>query len=78
MKCPKCTSKKTKVTDSRIQGMQRYRMRQCNDCNYSFTTYEIASETLTNQYSKLDNEFTDTIDNMTAGSLVEDDFDLPF
>lgn len=45
MKCPECGSEDTKVTDSRScnDGSVR-RRRECNDCNFRFTTYERVSE----------------------------------
>ncbi|VUX55843.1 transcriptional repressor of nrd genes [uncultured Woeseiaceae bacterium] len=44
MHCPFCSSKETKVIDSRLagEGRQIRRRRQCLDCNERFTTFESA------------------------------------
>lgn len=40
MYCPKCSSDKTSVTDSRSDGGAIRRRRECSDCGYRFTTFE--------------------------------------
>jgi transcriptional repressor NrdR len=40
MFCPKCNSDKTSVTDSRSDGGAIRRRRECQVCDYRFTTYE--------------------------------------
>jgi transcriptional repressor NrdR len=40
MFCPKCSSEKTSVTDSRSDGGAIRRRRECQVCGYRFTTYE--------------------------------------
>jgi transcriptional repressor NrdR len=40
MFCPKCSSDKTSVTDSRSDGGAIRRRRECQVCGYRFTTYE--------------------------------------
>ena len=42
MYCPTCTSKNTKVVDSRLtqDGMTIRRRRECEKCNYRFSTIE--------------------------------------
>ncbi len=40
MFCPKCNSDKSSVTDSRGDGGAIRRRRECQDCDYRFTTYE--------------------------------------
>ena len=40
MFCPKCSSDKTSVTDSRSDGGAIRRRRECQICDYRFTTYE--------------------------------------
>jgi transcriptional repressor NrdR len=40
MFCPKCNSDKTSVTDSRSDGGAIRRRRECQECDYRFTTYE--------------------------------------
>ena len=47
MKCPYCSSRETKVTDSRDtdEGSSIRRRRQCLICNRRFTTYETVEKT---------------------------------
>lgn len=40
MYCPKCSSDKSSVTDSRSDGGAIRRRRECSDCGYRFTTFE--------------------------------------
>ena len=42
MKCPSCSKKDSKVVDSRTihRGMSIRRRRECNKCEYRYTTYE--------------------------------------
>ncbi|PJA94254.1 MAG: transcriptional repressor NrdR, partial [Candidatus Komeilibacteria bacterium CG_4_9_14_3_um_filter_37_5] len=42
MHCPICLSKNTKVLDSRLvaDGLAIRRRRECERCNYRFSTYE--------------------------------------
>jgi|688.fasta_scaffold274709_2 transcriptional repressor NrdR len=40
MFCPKCNSDRTSVTDSRSDGGAIRRRRECQACDYRFTTYE--------------------------------------
>ncbi len=40
MKCPKCDSERTKVTDKRNSGPTIWRRRECLDCGLRFTTRE--------------------------------------
>ncbi len=41
MNCPKCKNEKTQVIDSReVDGRTIRRRRECEDCNFRFTTYE--------------------------------------
>lgn len=40
MFCPKCSSDKTSVTDSRSDGGAIRRRRECQECDYRFTTFE--------------------------------------
>lgn len=40
MKCPKCNSDKSSVIDSRADGDSIRRRRECQDCQYRFTTFE--------------------------------------
>ncbi len=42
MKCPKCAHEDTKVLDSRPanEGMAIRRRRECNKCDFRFSTYE--------------------------------------
>ena len=40
MLCPKCSSEKSSVTDSRGDGGAIRRRRECQDCGFRFTTYE--------------------------------------
>ncbi|GEN45872.1 transcriptional regulator NrdR [Alkalibacillus haloalkaliphilus] len=46
MKCPNCDAKTTKVLDSRPidQGKSIRRRRECDDCQYRFTTFERVEE----------------------------------
>ncbi len=46
MKCPYCSSRDTKVTDSRDtdEGVSIRRRRQCLSCNRRFTTYETVEQ----------------------------------
>lgn len=48
MKCPKCSSKKIRVVDSREGGDGRSvrRRRECEDCGMRFTTFERIEEML--------------------------------
>jgi len=42
VRCPRCSSGRSQVIDSRVAsgGAERHRRRQCNDCGERFTTYE--------------------------------------
>ena len=42
MKCPNCSKEDSKVVDSRTihGGMSIRRRRECNECEYRYTTYE--------------------------------------
>ena len=42
MKCPNCNKKDSKVVDSRSihSGISIRRRRECNECEYRYTTYE--------------------------------------
>ena len=42
MKCPSCSKEDSKVVDSRTihGGMSIRRRRECNECEYRYTTYE--------------------------------------
>ena len=42
MKCPNCSKKDSKVVDSRSihSGISIRRRRECNECEYRYTTYE--------------------------------------
>ena len=40
MKCPKCNSDKSSVIDSRADGDSIRRRRECQDCEFRFTTFE--------------------------------------
>lgn len=42
MRCPRCSTRETRVIDSRIakNGLSIRRRRQCVDCDYRFTTIE--------------------------------------
>ena len=40
MRCPKCESPETRVTDSRDTGQEIRRRRECLKCGVRFTTYE--------------------------------------
>lgn len=40
MKCPKCTSENLSVVDSRSDGEAIRRRRECQSCNFRFSTYE--------------------------------------
>ncbi|GEL76832.1 transcriptional regulator NrdR [Tenuibacillus multivorans] len=46
MKCPNCDSKNTRVLDSRPidEGRSIRRRRECEDCQYRFTTFERVEE----------------------------------
>lgn len=46
MKCPNCNYKSTKVLDSRPveEGKSIRRRRECEDCNFRFTTFERIEE----------------------------------
>ena len=46
MFCPKCSSDKTSVTDSRSDGGAIRRRRECQVCDFRFTTYERVELTL--------------------------------
>ena len=48
MRCPRCSSGKNQVIDSRVAagGAERHRRRQCNDCGERFTTYEKIADAL--------------------------------
>lgn len=41
MQCPKCGSESLSVIDSRHTGNEIRRRRECVECKYRFTTYEI-------------------------------------
>ncbi len=43
MKCPVCGSGKSFVKDSRIENKARYRRRYCEECDHTWTTYEIGA-----------------------------------
>ena len=40
MHCPKCNCAHSSVTDSRSDGEQIRRRRECQECSYRFSTYE--------------------------------------
>ena len=40
MKCPKCNSDKSSVIDCRADGDSIRRRRECQDCEFRFTTFE--------------------------------------
>ena len=42
MNCPKCGNKELRVVDSRSFATRTRRRRQCMNCGYRFTTYEIS------------------------------------
>lgn len=44
MKCPECGCEESKVIDSRPTENKVRRRRECIDCGYRFTTYEIIEE----------------------------------
>lgn len=48
MKCPRCDSSKVRVVDSRegVDGKSVRRRRECESCEYRFTTFERIEETL--------------------------------
>ncbi|MCB0317697.1 MAG: transcriptional repressor NrdR [Bdellovibrionales bacterium] len=46
MHCPKCTSEKLSVVDSRSDGDAIRRRRECQDCDFRFTTFERVELTL--------------------------------
>lgn len=58
MKCPKCGSEKSKVTDSRPIGPldSIYRRRKCQECQERWTTYEISEEYLTFETEEVEEE----------------------
>ncbi len=43
MRCPKCSSNRSRVKDSRDKNDFRvvYRRRRCSDCSHDYTTYEV-------------------------------------
>ena len=47
MRCPACHSQSTRVMDSRPsnEGRSIRRRRECESCNYRFTTFEVVEET---------------------------------
>ncbi|MCD8501095.1 MAG: transcriptional regulator NrdR [Bacillaceae bacterium] len=47
MRCPSCNNSGTKVLDSRPshEGRSTRRRRECETCNYRFTTFEMVEET---------------------------------
>lgn len=40
MRCPKCDCDRSSVIDSRSDGSQIRRRRECQECNYRFSTFE--------------------------------------
>ena len=48
MKCPRCESQKTRVVDSRegVDGKAVRRRRECESCEFRFTTFERVEESL--------------------------------
>lgn len=44
MKCPECSCEESKVIDSRPSDNKVRRRRECIQCGYRFTTYEIIEE----------------------------------
>ena len=48
MKCPRCDSRKTRVVDSRegIEGRSVRRRRECESCEFRFTTFERIEDSL--------------------------------
>lgn len=40
MRCPRCSSEALSVLDSRSDGVAIRRRRECDSCNFRFTTYE--------------------------------------
>jgi ribonucleoside-triphosphate reductase (formate) len=62
MKCPKCSSEKTKVVDKRASedSFSNRRRRECLDCNNRFTTYEkIMENDLISKIKKRDGRIVD-------------------
>ena len=62
MKCPKCSSEKTKVIDKRASedSFSNRRRRECLDCNNRFTTYEkIMGNDLISKIKKRDGRIVD-------------------
>ena len=61
MKCPSCSSEKTKVIDKRSsEDLSNRRRRECNDCNKRFTTYEtIVEDDLVQKVKKRDGSVVD-------------------
>ena len=62
MKCPKCSSEKTKVVDKRASddSFSNRRRRECLDCNNRFTTYEkIMENDLISKIKKRDGRLVD-------------------
>lgn len=51
MQCPRCKAYGLSCKDSRPDGETIRRRRQCLNCGYRFTTYEISTE----DYAKLKN-----------------------
>ena len=48
MKCPRCESQKTRVVDSRegVEGRSVRRRRECESCQFRFTTFERIEDSL--------------------------------
>ena len=48
MKCPRCDSQKTRVVDSRegVEGRSVRRRRECESCEFRFTTFERIEDSL--------------------------------
>jgi transcriptional repressor NrdR len=54
MSCPTCNSTETRVVDSRHTATGIRRRRQCESCDYRFTTYELTgtpSARVTTEYT---------------------------
>lgn len=61
VRCPKCGSENTRVTDSRSDGQATGRRRRCNRCDYNFSTilHEEVEEEIPGQhttYSQLNSQ----------------------
>ena len=72
MDCPKCKSKSTFVLETRpdLNGEKR-RRRECQDCKWRFTTYEVHSYNLLDdeKFEKDKKKLTDSLEE-TKHSIV--------